>query len=136
MVKNVLSIIIATITGMICIVFMQMGIYSFFPPPPGTDLYDADSVEKAMKVMPQQVFVLFIASYVIASFIAGITATLISKRETKSPALISAGIMTVGGLINALSVHLPSWFLLACCFAYIPFAWLAWSALRKRNTRQ
>lgn len=132
MVENVLSIIVGTITGMLCIVFMQMGIYHFYPPLPGTDLYDADSVAVAMRSMPSVVLILFICSYAIASFVAGITATLISKRLFMYPALISALIMTIAGVINALAVHLSSWFLFTICFVYIPFSWLAYLCVRKK----
>lgn len=135
MVKHVLAIIIGTITGMICIVFMQIGIFHLHPVPAGTDLYDSDSVEKAMSVMPQEVFIQFLVSYMIASFIAGITATLISRRIFRTPVLATGVIMTIAGIIKVTSVHQPLWFSVTSCFLYFPFAYLGYLVTRKKQDR-
>ncbi len=127
-----MAVVVGTMIGMLCIVFMQMGIHHFYPPPPGTDLYYADSVEKAMKAMPLIVFRLLLVSYAIAAFIAGITATIISKRVTRNPALVSGSIMTIAGIINVLTVHLPLWFSIAGTLAYVPFAYLGYRLARKK----
>jgi hypothetical protein len=130
---KVLAVIIGTVTGMLCIVFIQMAIYRAYPLPAGTDLYYADSVANAVKTMPAAVFYLLLASYAIAAFIAGLLSTLISGRNSFYPALVSAAIMTIAGAINALSVNMPAWFTITLLFCYLPFALVAWLLARKKT---
>lgn len=130
---KVLAIIIGTITGMLCIVFMQMAIYHAWPLPAGTDLYYADSVANAVKTMPKAVFYWLLVSYGVAAFIAGSLSTFISGRCSVYPALISAVIMTIAGAINAFSVNMPGWFTITLLFCYLPPAFLAWLLFRKKT---
>ncbi|MBS1587074.1 MAG: hypothetical protein JSS82_16190 [Bacteroidetes bacterium] len=130
---KVLAIIIGTITGMLCIVFMQMAIYRAYPLPAGTDLYYADSVANAVKTMPKPVFHWLLVSYAIAAFIAGSLSTIISGRSSAYPALISAAVMTIAGAINAFSVHMPGWFIITLLFCYLPTAFSAWLLFRKKT---
>ncbi|OJW85201.1 MAG: hypothetical protein BGO69_06165 [Bacteroidetes bacterium 46-16] len=130
--NNVLAVVIGTAIGMLCIVFMQMGIYHFYPLPAGTDLYDAASVNKVLPLMPSIIFVWLILSYVIASFLAGIMATLLSKRSNKNPALVCGIIMTLSGIIDIAIIHHPLWFSIADCCAYLPFSYIGYLAARKR----
>lgn len=129
---KILAIIIGTVAGMLCIVFIQIAIYHAYPLPAGTDLYYADSVAVAVKTMPRSVFYWLLLSYSFGAFIAGILSTLVSGRSGMFPALVSGAIMTIAGLINALSVHMPGWFTIALLFCYIPFSCAAYILLKKK----
>jgi hypothetical protein len=135
MFDNVMAVVVGTAVGMLCIVFMQMGIYHFYPLPPGTDLYDAASAQVALSAMPAIVLWLLTASYVIGSLIAGIVASLISKRNTKNPALICGVLMAISGIINVTTIHYPLWFTVATFFAYLPFAYVGYIIVRKKQAK-
>ena len=134
MVKHALAVIVATAIGMLCITFIRIGLYLVYPLPGGTDLYDAESASKALANMPQAFFILLLAGCAVSSFIAGIAATIISKRIYRTPAIVTAFFITAGGIINVLTIHHPMWFSITSCLVYIPFVLLGYLVSRKKGT--
>ena len=85
--KYVLPVVVGAMSGMILMTLGKNVVYVKYPPPAGTDFYDADSLAKYMQQLPAAAFVLFLVDYIICSFLAGIITTLTAKRETAIPAI-------------------------------------------------
>ena len=131
--KNVLAVVVGALAGMVLIVLMQNIINMIYPLPAGTDMYDTESARKAISMLPTNALVLALVNYTIASFIAGMLATLLSKRETKNPPLVVGAILMVAGLWNIFLLHEPVWFSIISLFTYMPFTYLGYLMMRKKT---
>lgn len=131
--KYILAILVGTMSAMILFtIFRDAVVYHIYPLPAGTDKYDADSFAKAVTVMPQKEFILLLADSAFTALLGGIIATLFVKRQLRLPAMATGIILTLAGLIMALSLHYPSWVVIAGLFAYLPFALLGYWVIKKR----
>src|ERR1700761_4905414 len=108
--KYVLPVVIGAMAGMILITLGEMYIETIYPLQAGTDKYDADSLAKAMKLMPEKAFVMLLVNYMVCSFGAGIIATLVAKRESFRPALVVGIVLTLAGVYNVINLPHPVWF--------------------------
>lgn len=130
--NNVLAVVVGTMVAMILVTIIEMGINKIYPLPPGTDMYDAASAAKAMAAMPSTALVLVFIDYAIAALVGGVISTILSKRVKRNPPLVTGFIMTIAGVYDSVLLHMPTWFLVANIFVYIPFAFLGYLLLKKR----
>src|SRR3954462_11017413 len=100
----VLPVVVGAMGGMMLITMGEMWIETIFPLAPGTDKYDVDSLAKGMKAKPDKAFLFLVINYAVCSFLAGLIATLFSKRDTPLPSLVIGIVLTLAGLYNV--VHL------------------------------
>ena len=82
--------------------------------------------------MPGKVFGLLLVNYAVASFIAGLTATLIARRNTMRPAIVVGIVLTLAGLYNVLFLPHPLWFALVNLLVYLPFTFIGYLLVRKK----
>ena len=132
--KYVLPVVVGAMSGMILITLGEMVLHNMYPLPVGTDLYDADSLNKAMKVMPVNAFYFLLCNYVICSFIAGVVATLVSKRTDRMPAMVVGIVLTLGGVYNDVYLYHPGWFIAVNLLSYLPCTLLGYYLIRKKGT--
>jgi predicted permease len=96
--------------GMLLIFLGENLIHHLHPLPPGTDINDPESLAKGLRLMPARFFVALLVNYAINAFLAGIIATLISRRITILPAAIVGVVLTLAGFYNAIYLPHPAWF--------------------------
>ena len=132
--NNVPAVVVGSMTGLILIVLLYKGIHSnaLYPLPVGTDQYNDESLSKGVSTLPTNAFILALLAYVVSSFIAGIVATIISKRTTRNPSLVVGVILTIMGVYYIVNMHQPAWFSIASLFAYLPFTYLGYIVSRKK----
>ena len=131
--KYILAILVGTMSALILyIIFRDAVVYHIYPLPTGIDEYDAASFSKAVATMPQKEFMLLLADSALTALLGGIVATLFVKRALRLPAMVTGIILTLAGLILALSLHYPSWVVIVGLFVYLPFTLLGYWLLRKR----
>jgi hypothetical protein len=76
---------------------------------------------------------LVILSYIVGSFFGGMTATGIAK-EKYNPAVIVGGVLTLAGIMNAISIPQPMWVSIVCILVFIPLAYLGAKVLPLKET--
>jgi hypothetical protein len=131
--KYVLPVVVGAMCGMILITLGEMWIETMYPLLPGTDKYDAESLAKSIKLMPDKAFIMLLVNYIVCSFFAGLIATLVSKREAMRPAVIVGLVLTLAGLYNVINLPHPLWFTVLNLIVYMPFAYLGYLAVRKKT---
>ncbi len=131
--KHVLPVVVGAMAGMILITLGKSGVYLKYPPPAGTDFYEADSLAVYMKLLPAPAFALFLADYVVCSFIAGIICTLIAQRSSVVPAIAVGITLTLSGMYYIFTMPQPVWYSLASMFAFLPFVYLGYLSVRKKQ---
>lgn len=131
--KYVLPVVVGSMSGMILITVGEIGIHQLYPLAPGTDMYDAESLAKAMAQLPSNAFMLLLLNYIVCSFLAGLIATLVAGRTAIRPAIIVGIVLTLAGLYNTISLPHPLWFSILNMLVYLPFAWLGYLAVRQKT---
>lgn len=130
--KYVLPVVVGAMGAMILITLGETYIETIYPLAPGTDKYDAESLARGMKAMPDKAYILLLVNYMLCSFIAGIVSTLIIKRESARPATVVGLVLTFAGLYNFIYLPHPGWFAVNL-FLYLPFSYLGYLLLRRRQ---
>lgn len=131
--KYVLPVVTGSMVGMILIILGRNMVYNYFPLPPGTDKYDADSVALAWKWMPAVFFRMLLLADVMAAFIGGAIGTLVVGRSDRRPSLVIGVVLTLAELYSVLNLPQPAWYSILSMMAYLPFAFLGYRLLRKNS---
>ncbi len=84
--------------------------------------------------MPDKAFMLLIVNYVICSFFAGLIAALVARRITALPSFVVGIVLTLAGLYNVINLPHPAWFSVVNLIVYIPFTYLGYLVVRKKQT--
>jgi len=107
--------VLATLAGIgtaIILIFSGEGLSGrLFPMPDAAG--NKEALAKAMSLMPIGFFIFLLVNYAIAAFLAAWVATRISGKETITPVVIIAILLTAGGLLNLSEIPHPLWF--SCC---------------------
>jgi hypothetical protein len=132
--KNIPAVIIGAMTGLILIVAMDQLVYMRYPMPAGTDMYDAESLGKAVASLPPQAFLMKLLSCYVGAFAAGIAATLLSKRVTPRPPIVTGVILTVVAIYYSMLPQ-PIWYSVVSITSFIPVTYSTYIILRKRSVK-
>jgi hypothetical protein len=130
--KYVLPVVVGAMSGMILIVLGQIGIFHLYPLAADTDLYDAESLAKAVKHMHVATYILLLINYCICSLLAGIIATLVAQRTTARPAVVIGIVLTLSGVYYVVNMPYPLWYSILNLLVYMPFAYLGYLIVRKK----
>ena len=133
MLKRILSVLAGVAVAMVIISLLEMAGGKIYPPASASDFSNAQVLDKLMSKMPIGEFIWLLAGYAIGSFAGGITATLVSGRDINGPAVITGGIVMVGGILNLLDIPHPFWFSITSLLMYVPFAFLGYLVARKKS---
>jgi len=131
--KYVLPVVVGAMSGMILITLGQKGIYIKYPPPAGTDFYDAESLARYFIILPSGAYVLFLINYSICSFLAGIISTVVAQRASLIPAIVVGIALTLSGMYYIFTMPQPGWYSLATLFTFIPFTYAGYLLVRKKE---
>lgn len=140
MIRRIVPPLAGIVTGIVLIYAGEAFIHSSFPPPQDLDIHNKAQVLEYMNKLPSTVFVMMILCYGISSFLAGIAATAAARQYYKEdvpgtpirPAIITAVVLTLAGLINAIILPHPTWFVVANAIIYLPAAFVGYTLVRKR----
>ncbi len=131
--KLILPVVSGTMAGMILQVIGEKWIHSIYPPPPGISPDNKAVLEEYISHLPSQAFLLMLGNYALCSFVAGLTATFVSGRNTMVPALVAGGIITMGGVFNATMIPQPVWFSAVSVLLHLPMAFLGYVIAKQRQ---
>ncbi len=131
--KYVLPVVVGSAAGMLLIKMGELGLGKIYTLPVVTDLNNLEPLKAAILALPTSAFLLLLGNYVFASLVSGIASTLVIKGTSSIPAIISGSILTIGAIANLMRIPHPLWFSIANLIIYIPFAWLGYVALRKKQ---
>lgn len=132
--KYVLPVVVGAMIGMILIVLGEKSVvYMKYPPPADTDFYDATSLGAYIKMLPTAAFIMLLGIYALCSFIAGIICTLIAGRRSVIPAIAVGIALTISGIYYMFTMPQPGWYSLASMFTYLPFVYLGYLIVRKKQ---
>lgn len=90
------------------------------PPPPG---FDPKELSSFSLLETEHLLSPFVA-HAVPSFIGGFLAALIAATRRLTMALVVGGLHMIGGILAAVMIPAPLWFIVAdLTLAYLPMAW-------------
>lgn len=111
--KYVLPVVTGAMSGMILIVAGRALVKSVCGLPEGV----------GGEGLPGNALVMFLVSYMVCSFLAGLIATLVAQRLSVVPAIVVGVLLTLAGIYDILKLSLPGWFMVLNLLVYVPCAY-------------
>jgi hypothetical protein len=122
-IPGMLRSILATLAGIIAVFLLVLGIemigHSIWPPPPGLDPTDPESVRAAMAQAPLGALVVVAVAWVVGAFAGAWLASRIAERRW--PAYVIGGLTAVSSAANLVMIPHPFWFWIVA-LAIVPLA--------------
>lgn len=107
--KNVGAVVLGMVVGnLLNFLLLQVNL-QIFPLPEGVGLSDTEALGAAIRGMPWAAWILVFAAHLGQAFVGGWVAARCAASSPLLLALIVGALSMVGGILNALSLSLPSW---------------------------
>ncbi len=131
--RYVLPVVAGVMSGMMLQVMGEKLIHMIYPAPAGLDLQNREAIAAYMAQVPPAEFVFLLLNYAICSFIAGAVATFVVGREQRIPAIIVGSLITLGEVMNVLTIPQPVWFSALSLLSHLPLALLAFKVFGRQS---
>lgn len=131
--KRVLPVLAGVLTGMLIIFVIETLGHMVYPIEMNLETATPEAKAAFLKNIPPAAIAIVIIAWALGAMAAGIVSTLVSKENSSNPALKSGGILLGFGIINMIMVPHPIWFWIAGILVYLPFAWLGYKIVVRRN---
>jgi hypothetical protein len=77
-----------------------------------------------------------VLNWVISAFVAAISSTLISGRDSSIPMLAAVGVLNFLTLLQIILTPYPKWMLISSLLIFIPIGYIAYFLIRKKTTNE
>lgn len=125
-VRNVLAFIIGFVVGSLVNMGLVITGSHVFPPPPGVNVADAQSLAASVHLLEPKHFVFPFLAHALGTFAGSLVAYLMASSRAEWVAWIIGALTLVGGIAASFMIPAPKWFIaLDLVVAYLPMAWLA-----------
>jgi hypothetical protein len=126
-VRSILAVILGLLSAFVLIALVQMIGVRVYPPPPGMDPTNLESMKAAMAQIPLGALLFVLLSYTVGSVAGGWVAARFAPKGGMMHAMTVAALLFGAGLMNLMTIPHPAWFWVASSLLY----WLgAWSGAR------
>jgi MFS family permease len=123
-VRNLVAVGAGVFLGVILLVLLQAANGMIFPPPPGTDPNDPESMRRAMAAMTTPAYVGLILGYLIATTVACTIAARLAGTDPRRRARLVGLAFIVAGILNFRAIPHPTWVVTASLVAFVVAALL------------
>lgn len=120
MIRCVLAVLGGMIAGSVFNMAVVMLSWAIYTPPEGVNMSDPASMGAYVQSLPMPAFLLILVAHAGGAFVGGLIAALIARRSPLVLGAIVGGFFMMGGLINALSIPAPLWFVVIDLASYVP----------------
>jgi hypothetical protein len=125
----------AVLAGVVVAVLCMMGIeylgHKVYPPPPGLDPTNMESVRAVMKDIPLGALLFVLAAWVIGTVAGGAVAARIASRKPELHAIVVGLIILALTVVNLMMIPQPTWFVIVSLLAAVPAAYAGALAVRR-----
>jgi len=122
MVRNILAVLAGLAVGVIVMTGMEGYVAKLHPMPASLNMQDKEGMAAYIASMPASAVIMMAVTYMLSSFVAGYTASRISKKIRQS--IVVGCILLIAGIANVVTYHHPLWMAILFLALYVPFAWL------------
>ena len=122
-VRSILAVVVGMLVAFVLFALVQIIGMRAYPPPPGTDPMNAESVKAAMRQMPLGALLFVLLSYAAGSVAGGWVAARFAPKAKLMHAMIVGALLFGAGLVNLSMIPHPAWFGVASSAIYLLGAW-------------
>ena len=123
-IRSVLTVLAGAIVAGILIAVVEAIGHHVYPPPPGIDPTDPESLRTAMESMPLGALVAVLLAWGVGTFAGSWLAARIAGRAGMVHGMVVGVLMLVAGVANMLMIPHPLWFWGAGVAVFPLTAWL------------
>lgn len=124
-IRNIVAVIAGLILGSIINGLVLAVGMSVIAPPNGVDPNNLESIRSSIHLYEAKHFVFPFLAHAIGTLVGAFAATFLSVSRSALIALITGGFFLLGGIVAAMLIPAPAWFIAAdLLLAYIPAALL------------
>lgn len=131
-VRSILAVIVGMLVAFVVIVLFEAVGVRLYPPPPGFNPADRESLKAMVTAMPLAAKLCVLLAYAAGSVAGGWVAARIAPRARMMHAMIVAALLFGAGLMNLMTIPHPPWFWVASSAIYWLGAWSGASAAGAR----
>lgn len=123
MMRSILAVLAGLVVAGVVMMLLEAAGHQVFPPPPGMDPADPESVKSAMPNISAGALWAVLIAWALGTLAGGWVAARIAVRSHLLHALIVGGIMLIGGVVNMAMIPHPIWFWIVGVIIFLPSAY-------------
>lgn len=120
MIRCVLAVLGGVVAGSAFNMAVVMLSWAIYPPPEGANMSDPATMSAYVQSLPLPAFLLILVAHAGGALVGGLVAALIARRSPLVLGAIIGGFFLIGGIVNAVSIPAPLWFVVVDLAAYVP----------------
>jgi hypothetical protein len=132
MLRNIGAVVAGMVVGMALNMALIMLNLIPFPMPEGLSMQDQENFSAWAKTLPETAFILPMVAHLAQAFFGGWVAARLGASSPMVLAMIIGVLSLGGGIMNALSMEIPTWMWIEMPF-YLVLAWVAGNIEVKRR---
>ena len=122
--KDIFGVIIGTFVGGIIIAIVQTVGMTMYPPPADFDPTVPEQMATLIQNLPIKALLFVPLAYALGSFFGGMLSAKICNQPKYIYALITGGLLMLGGISNLLTFPHPTWLAILNIGVFLPFAFI------------
>lgn len=123
--RNSLAVLVGLILGSLANMAFVVAGPHVFPPPPGVNMSDAESLAAGVHLLAPKHFLFPFLAHAAGAVVGALVAHVAAATHRTALAFVIGALFLVGGMLTATMIPAPSWFIaLDLVVAYLPMAWL------------
>ncbi len=123
MLRSVLSVLAGVIAGVLVIALVESLGHMLFPPPPGLEVHNPESLARLMSQIPIGAMIAVVVAWACGSITAGFAAAKVARQRHTTVALVAGGILLCLGGYSLVTIHHPLWMTVLGILFPLPAAW-------------
>lgn len=120
MARCIVGVIGGAIAGSVFNMAVILLSWAVYPPPAGANLSDPATMSAHVQSLPLPAFLIILVAHAGGALVGGLVAALIARRAQSVLGAIVGGFFLLGGIMNALSIPAPLWFVIVDLVSYVP----------------
>jgi len=122
-VRSVLAILAGLLSAFVVIALVEAIGVRFYPPQPGMDPRDPNSIRAAMANLPRGAMLCVLVAYAAGSVVGGWVAARFAPRAKLTHGMIVGALLLAAGVLNMSTIPHPGWFWASSIAIYLLGSW-------------
>jgi hypothetical protein len=120
--RNILGVAAALVAATLIIMLAEVAANSAFPVPESVDETDYHQYSHYMETVPAGRLQIILGGWIVGSVIAGALIALITRKEDKSPSILTGVLLMCTAIVSVFLYPHPAWFKVCSIFVFVPAA--------------
>jgi hypothetical protein len=129
MIRKILGVVAGVVAGGLVVFAVEAVGHAVFPPPPGLDTSDPETMKTMMQSLPVGALLCVVVAWVLGAFAGGAVAALVGR--SLGPALVTGALQLLFGIVTMVMIPHPLWMIALGIVLPLPAAWAGGTLVRR-----